>query len=179
MLTALQLAKLVRDVPDFPIPGVVFKDITTLLTHPGALADVTSHLEALTAGVEYDAVAAIESRGFVFGAALASRRRLPMVLLRKPGKLPADTISQAYSLEYGTAEIEMHRGSVEEGARVLLVDDLVATGGSAAAAAGLISRDGGEVVGAAFVIELSFLDGASRLREEGVPVHSLIRVGSE
>jgi adenine phosphoribosyltransferase len=179
MLSAMEIGELIRTVPDFPIPGVMFKDITTLLTHPGALEDTVIHLETLTAHLDYRAVAAIESRGFVFGSVLAARKGIPLVLIRKPGKLPAEVISQEYSLEYGTGSIHMHRHSLPEGTRVLIVDDLVATGGSAAAAADLLARDGCEVAGAAFVIDLGFLGGRTRLERKGLRVESLLRFPRE
>lgn len=179
MLTAVEIGALIRTVPDFPIPGILFKDITTILTHPGALEDTVVHLEALTGGMDYQAVAAIESRGFVFGSVLAARRGIPLVLVRKPGKLPADVISQEYSLEYGSGTLQMHARSLPRGTRVLIVDDLVATGGSVAAAADLLARDGCVVAGAAFVIDLSFLGGAARLQGRGLPVASLLRFSSE
>jgi len=175
MLTANEIGALIRTVPDFPIPGVMFKDITTILTHPGALEDTVAHLEELTRRFDYGAVAAIESRGFVFGSVLAARKGIPLVLIRKPGKLPAEVISREYSLEYGTGTIQMHRHSLPAGTRVLIVDDLVATGGSASAAADLLAMDGCEVVGAAFVIDLGFLGGSAMLEEKGLQVESLLR----
>ena len=179
MLSADEIGALVRTVPDFPIPGVMFKDITTILTHPGALADTVGHLERLTERFEYGAVAAIESRGFVFGSVLAARKGIPLVLVRKPGKLPGDIISQEYSLEYGKNTIQMHRHSVPEGTSILIVDDLVATGGSAAAAADLIVRDDCSVAGAVFVIDLEFLGGAAVLEKKGIKVASLLTYRSE
>ncbi len=176
MLNVRELEGLVRNVPDFPVPGIQFKDITTILTHPGALGDAVTHLEGVLEGVDFDAVASIESRGFVFGAVLAARRGIPLVLVRKPGKLPADTLKQEYTLEYGTGTVEMHRNSVPAGSRVLIVDDLVATGGSAAAAASLVRRDGSVPVAAAFIIDLVTLGGGRRLRESGLPVFSLMEI---
>jgi adenine phosphoribosyltransferase len=158
---------------------VVFKDITTLLTHPGSLRDTVSHLEEACSGFQFDAIAAIESRGFIFGALLAANRDLPLVLVRKPGKLPAETLSREYSLEYGTNTVEMHRNALPEGSRVLIVDDLIATGGSALAAADLLRRDGCHVAGAAFVIDLKFLGGGERLAADGVDYVGLIEVFSE
>lgn len=174
-----ELRRQIRDVPDFPIEGVVFKDITTLLAHPGSLRDTAEHMKEACSRFEYDAVAAIESRGFIFGAILASMLDLPMVLIRKPGKLPAETHRREYTLEYGTNVVEMHRNSLPDGSRVLIVDDLVATGGSALAAAELLRADGCSVAGAAFVIDLEFLGGGGRLREEGIEYVSLIDVPSE
>ncbi len=176
MHTVEELAGLIRNVPDFPIPGIQFKDITTLLTRPGALNDAVSRLEEMLGDLEYDAVAAIESRGFVFGAVLAARRNLPLILVRKPGKLPARTHRREYTLEYGSGAVEMHVDAVPRGSRVLLVDDLVATGGSAAAAAELIRMDRSAPVAAAFIIDLRTLGGSSRLRETGLPVYALLEI---
>ena len=174
---ASRLEELIRDVPDFPEKGIVFKDITTLLTHPGALGDAVSLMEESVSDIDYDAIASIESRGFVFGGVMAARADLPLVLIRKPGKLPADTIGVDYTLEYGSGRIEMHRHSLDRGSRVLIVDDLLATGGSALAAAGLIESDGSKAVGASFLVSLEFLDGRARLSTAGIPVRSVIDVG--
>jgi adenine phosphoribosyltransferase len=179
MLTPMQIEKLIRNVPGFPVPSVVFKDITTVLTAPGALSDTVDLIERELAGIGFDAVASIESRGFVFGAVLAARQGLPLVLLRKPGKLPAETIGEDYSLEYGTARIEMHRDSVPAGSRIVVVDDLVATGGSALAACHILERDGSSVVATAFVINLEFLGGRKRLVEAGYPVKYIVNVETE
>jgi adenine phosphoribosyltransferase len=179
MLTPAQIERLIRNVPGFPAPPVVFKDITTVLTTPGALSDTVDLLEEGLSGTDFDAVASIESRGFVFGAVLASRRRMPLVLLRKPGKLPAETIGEDYSLEYGTARIEMHRNSLPAGSRVVVVDDLVATGGSALAACHLVERDGSRAVATAFVVNLEVLGGRKRLEDAGYPVRFIVNVESE
>ncbi|HHX45309.1 MAG TPA: adenine phosphoribosyltransferase [Chloroflexi bacterium] len=169
----MDLANLVRDVPDFPVEGVLFKDITTLLRRPDAFREAVDALAARFADKRIDQVVAIESRGFVFGAPLAYKLGAGFVPVRKPGKLPAKTISREYSLEYGTNTLEMHVDAIDPGQRVLLVDDLLATGGSARAAVDLVERLGGVVVGAAFLIELEFLQGAKKL--EGYDVFSLIR----
>jgi adenine phosphoribosyltransferase len=179
MLGVDDLERLIRNVRDFPIEGVVFKDITTLLTHPGALASSVSMLENEVSDLEFDAIASIESRGFVFGSVLAARHGLPLVLIRKPGKLPADTHSMDYALEYGTNTVEMHRDSLSGGSRVLIVDDLIATGGSALASAKLIELDGAVVAGTAFVINLEFLGGRQRLADAGYKVRYLIDIQSE
>lgn len=176
MLNVRELEGLVRNVPDFPIPGIQFKDITTILTHPGALGDAVTHLEVILKDLDYNAVASIESRGFVFGAVLAARKGIPLILIRKPGKLPADTLREEYTLEYGTNAVEMHRDAVPRGSRVLIVDDLVATGGSATAAASLIRRDGSTPVAAAFIIDLVTLGGGESLRKAGLPVYSLMEI---
>ena len=179
MLSVEELNEKIRNVPDFPIKNVMFKDITTLLTHPGALSDTVEHMERLCGGFSYDAVAAIESRGFIFGSVLAARLSLPLVLIRKAGKLPAETLSQEYTLEYGTNTVEMHRNSLPSKSRVLIVDDLIATGGSAAAAASLLRKDGCHVAGAVFVIDLEFLGGGAKLSKDGIDYKALIRVEGE
>ncbi len=176
MLSVDQIAELFRDVKDFPQEGVVFKDITTVLTHPGALGDAVTHMLNLLEDIEFDAVAAIESRGFMFGGVIADRLGIPLVLVRKPGKLPADVISEDYTLEYGTNTVEMHRNSLEKGSRVLIVDDLVATGGTVIATAELIKRDGCIPAAAAFLMNLCFLGGAERIEKAGIPVRSLIEL---
>ncbi len=179
MLSITEISKLIRTIPDFPIPGVNFKDITTILTHSGALNETVKHLEKACEEFEYDAIAAIESRGFIFGSVIAAEKNLPLVLIRKPGKLPGDMISEEYSLEYGSNTLEMHSNSLPEGSRVLIVDDLLATGGSAIAAATLIRRDGNSVAGAAFVIDLEFLGGGKKLKEAGISFAALISISSE
>ncbi len=176
MLNVSEIADLFRNVPDFPRKGIVFKDVTTVLTHPGALGDSVTHLLKLLEDVEFDAVAAVESRGFMFGGIIADRLGIPLVLVRKPGKLPADVISEDYTLEYGTNTLEMHCNSLAEGSRVLIIDDLIATGGTALATVELIKRDGSIPVAAAFLMDLSFLGGAERIEEAGVPVRSLIKI---
>ncbi|MFO7949591.1 MAG: adenine phosphoribosyltransferase [Candidatus Fermentibacteraceae bacterium] len=176
MLTIEEIERLIRDVPDFPQKGVIFKDITTVMTSPGALGDTVTHMQESVDHLDYDAVAAIESRGFIFGAVLAAREGLPLVLVRKPGKLPAETIAEDYQLEYGSNTVEIHRGSLPSGSRVLLVDDLVATGGSMLAASRLVERDGCRVAGAAAVINLQFLGGGDRITDSGVEYRYLINV---
>lgn len=170
----MDLATWIRDIPDFPIEGILFKDITPLLRDATAFREAVSRLAARYQDQPVDLVAAIESRGFIFGAPLALQLGAGFVPIRKPGKLPADTVSVAYSLEYGVNTLEMHTDAVQPGQRVLIVDDLLATGGSARAAAELVERCGGVVAGFAFVIELEFLHGIDRL--EGYPVYSLLRV---
>ncbi|MCX6359317.1 MAG: adenine phosphoribosyltransferase [Armatimonadetes bacterium] len=150
---------LIRDVPDFPKPGIVFKDITPVLASPAAMREVTDRFEAFAAEVRPDVIAGVESRGFVLGAPLAMRMGLPFAPVRKAGKLPWRTLREEYALEYGTAAIEMHEDAVAAGSRVLIVDDLLATGGTAAAAARLVERLGGRVVGLCFMVELAFLKG--------------------
>jgi len=167
------LTNLIRDVPDFPIKGILFKDITTLLQDAQAFRQTVDALAKEYAGKQIDTVVAIESRGFIFGAPLAYRLGAGFVPIRKPGKLPAETVSIDYSLEYGTNTLEMHADAINQGQRVLIVDDLLATGGSAKAAVELVERLSGVVVGLAFVIELEFLDGIKKL--EGYDVLSLIK----
>ena len=158
------LLSTIRDVPDFPKPGIIFKDITTLLNHAEAFTLLMDHLEARYKEYDLDYVAGIESRGFIFGAALASRLGIGFVPVRKKGKLPYTTVSEKYSLEYGFDEIEIHidafRGT---GKRVLLMDDLIATGGTAEAAAKLIKKVNEELVEACFIINLKFLDGEKKV----------------
>ncbi len=162
-----------RDVPDFPKPGILFKDITPMLGDPRALAAAIDRLAALDCG-PIDKVAAIESRGFLFGAPLALRLGKGFVPVRKPGKLPWKTSRVEYVLEYGSDAVEIHQDAVHPGERVLLVDDLLATGGTMAAACELVQACGGVVAGCAFVVELCFLPGRERLR--GHRVEALIPV---
>ena len=169
----MDLAAIIRDIPDFPVKGILFKDITPLLREPNAYRQAVEQLSERYRGEEIDQVLAIESRGFIFGAALALELGAGFVPVRKPGKLPSDTIAVEYSLEYGTNRLEIHTDAIRPGERVLVVDDLLATGGSAQAAIELVERLGGKVVGAAFVIELQSLCGAERLA--GYPVYSLIK----
>lgn len=154
---------LIREIPDFPQPGVLFKDITPLLADPKAFHIVLDAIAHHFVGERVDAVVGVESRGFIFGGALAARLNASFVPVRKPGKLPYRTDKVSYSLEYGEAELEMHRDSLKEGAAVLVVDDLLATGGTAAAAGELVHRQGAFVIAYAFVIELSSLGGRERL----------------
>ena len=168
----MELASLIRDVPDFPVKGILFRDITTLIRNADAFQEVVNLLADHYVNLDIDVVVAIESRGFIFGAPLAYELGAGFVPVRKPGKLPADTISESYTLEYGTNTLEMHRDAIEPGQRVLVVDDLLATGGSARAAVNLVEQLGGEVVGVAFMIELGFLHGRDKL--EGYDVLSLI-----
>jgi adenine phosphoribosyltransferase len=166
------LKALIRDVPDFPMPGILFRDVTPLLRDPGGLRQVVDAFAARYRGQGVDVVAGIESRGFLFGAPLAVALGVGFVPIRKLGKLPAERISREYALEYGTNALEMHRDAVRPGERVLLIDDLLATGGTARAAAELIEELGGRVAEVAFVIELGFLNGRAAL--EGRPVHTLL-----
>jgi adenine phosphoribosyltransferase len=163
----------IRDVPDFPKPGILFKDITPLLQSPQGLSESIEQLSSLVEPASYDLVCGIESRGFIFATALAMRNRKGFVPIRKPGKLPWKTASESYELEYGRDTIEIHVDAVDGGRRVLMVDDLLATGGTMGAALKLVRRIGGEPVACCFVIELSFLHGRKRLGD--LPVHSLVK----
>jgi adenine phosphoribosyltransferase len=168
-----ELKALVRTIPDFPKPGVQFRDVTTLLLDPTGLART---IDALAATVDrpVDLVAAIEARGFVIGSALAIKLEAGLLLIRKDGKLPGATIAEDYALEYGSDRLAMHVDACTPGARVLIVDDLLATGGTALAAARLIERAGGEIAGARFVIDLPDLGGAKALADAGIEALSLI-----
>ncbi len=170
----LDLKSLVRTIPDYPKPGIMFSDITTLLKDASGFKSCVERLVEpyRTAGVE--AVVAIEARGFILGGAVADRLGTGFVPLRKRGKLPAAAIGQEYELEYGTDIIEVHQDAIREGERILLVDDLIATGGTAEAGVKLVRRVGGVVVGAAFIIDLPELGGAAKLEAQGVPCHTLI-----
>ena len=162
----------VRSIPDFPKPGILFRDITPLLADPKAFHMVIDALVERFIGQSVDAIVAIGSRGFIFGAPLASRLNTAFVPARKPGKLPADTLSVEYGLEYGRASLEMHRDALAADSNVVVIDDLLATGGTAAAAGELVLAQGARVLAYAFVIELDALEGRSKL--EPVPVVSLL-----
>ena len=168
----MDLASLIRDVPDFPIDGILFKDITTLTRNKEAFREAIDRMADRYADIDIDGIVAIEARGYIFGAPLAYKLGAGFVPIRKPGKLPAETISESYELEYGTNTLEMHRDGIEPGQRILVVDDLLATGGSARAAINLVERLGGTIVGVAFLVELDFLNGREKL--EGYDILSLI-----
>lgn len=172
-MTDIDLASLVRNIPDFPLPGIQFKDITTLIGHGQAFSKVIDTLAARYQHTPIDAVVGVESRGFIFSAPLALRLGVGLVPVRKPGKLPAETYQVEYELEYGTNTLEIHRDALTPGSRVVLVDDLLATGGTVGAASRLIELAGGQVVELAFVIELTFLGGREKLA--GYPIYSLIQ----
>jgi len=159
----MELEKYIRDIPDFPKPGIVFKDITPLLAEPKAFHEAIDRLHEHYRNQDFDAVAAAEARGFLFAAPLALSLNRPLVPLRKPGKLPYRTYSLKYELEYGEAELQVHTDGVNTGQRVLMVDDLLATGGTMHAGCQLIERAGGQVAGCAFLVELRFLKGRERL----------------
>jgi adenine phosphoribosyltransferase len=163
----------IRDVPDFPKPGILFKDITPVLADPRAFNTCLDLIAEHYDGKPLDAIVGIEARGFIFGAALAARMRKAFVPARKPGKLPAAKHTVSYDLEYGSDAVEMHRDAIAPGEKALIVDDLIATGGTAWATCELVRRLGGEVIGAAFIIELTFLPGRKRL--EPVQAFSLLQ----
>jgi adenine phosphoribosyltransferase len=159
----MDLKQFIRDIPDFPKPGILFKDIMPLLANPVAFQHAVDLLAVHYDGRPIDAIAAAEARGFLFAAPLALRLHKPLVPLRKPGKLPYRTYSLKYDLEYGSAELQMHEDGFAKGSRVLLVDDVLATGGTMAAGAQLVEHAGGQVVGCAFLVELTFLGGRAKL----------------
>jgi adenine phosphoribosyltransferase len=163
----MDLASLLRDVPDFPKPGILFKDITPLLASPAGMTEAIARLAAFDFGT-IDKVAAIESRGFLFGVPLAMQLGIGFVPVRKPGKLPWKTNRVEYVLEYGTDAIEIHQDAIRPGERVLLVDDVLATGGTMGAAVELVKACGGTVAGCAFVVELGFLHGRKRLGDHRI-----------
>ena len=171
------LRNYIRDVPDFPQQGIVFKDITTLLKNAAAFHQAVDELALRFEQNKVDKILGIESRGFIFAAALAYKWGKGVILARKPGKLPAEKITQQYQLEYGTDAIEMHRDAVSANERILIIDDLLATGGTVSAAVKLVEQLQGEVAGIGFLIELSFLHGREKLAK--YRVESLIRYESE
>jgi adenine phosphoribosyltransferase len=171
-LVPSELRRLIRDIPDFPNPGIVFKDITPLLADAGALTRAVDGLAELAEPLRADCVIAAEARGFLLGPALALRLGAGFVLARKPGKLPFQTLSADYQLEYGVDRLELHTDAIAPGARVLVHDDLLATGGTARALCELVESAGGKVVGCGFLIELAFLGGRERLKPH--EAHALI-----
>jgi adenine phosphoribosyltransferase len=167
----------IRTIPDYPKPGIMFRDITTLLGNARAFRRAVDELVQPWAGMKIDKVAGIEARGFILGGAVAHQVSAGFVPIRKKGKLPHQTVRMAYLLEYGTDEMEMHVDAVVKGDRVVLVDDLIATGGTAEGAVKLLRQMGAEVVAACFIIDLPDLGGAEKLRKMGVPVRTLIAFG--
>jgi len=168
-----ELKSFIRDVPDFPKKGVLFKDITTLLKEPRALRLAIDAMATPFLKSKIDQVVGVESRGFIFSPAIAYRLDAGFIPVRKPGKLPAETDSMAYELEYGKDSLEIHKDAIAEGSRVLVVDDLLATGGTAKATKDLVERSGGQVIGFSFLIELESLKGNEKLG--GIPIHSLVK----
>lgn len=169
---SFNLDSAIRKVPNFPKEGILFYDVTGILVDPAAFRHCVDTMVARCAGRGIDAIAAIEARGFIFAAPLAERLGLPLILVRKKGKLPGKTISRSYELEYGRAEIEIHEADIPRGKKVLLVDDLVATGGTLLAAADILRQGGATVAGVLAVVGLPFLDYAAKLA--GIPVETLI-----
>lgn len=172
-----RIESLIRTIADFPSPGILFRDLTPVLADPAGFEAVLSAFEKICAADRPEAIVAIEARGFLFGAPLAARLRVPLIPVRKAGKLPFQVRKVSYALEYGTAELEMHTDALAHGTRALVVDDVLATGGTAVAAAELVRSLGGTVSAFAFVVELPGLGGAARLREAGESglVHSLVQ----
>ena len=167
-MITVDLKQQIRNVPDFPKPGILFYDITTLLRDPQGFKTTIDVLAAPYAGKGIDLVIGIESRGFILGAAVADRIGAGLIPVRKPGKLPGQVIKEIYDLEYGKDALEVHADAIDKGQRVLIVDDVLATGGTAAAAAQLVKTLGGELHGLAFLIELTFLNGRSKVGQENV-----------
>src|SRR5262249_29938221 len=161
--TSIDLREHIRDIPDFPKPGILFKDITPLLSHPEAFRDAIDRLTQAFADQNLDAVAAAEARGFIFGAPLALALNVGFVPIRKPGKLPYATIAMEYQLEYGNDKLEVHSDALRPNSRVLMLDDVLATGGTMRACCDLILQTGAEVAACAFILELDFLKGRDRL----------------
>ncbi|WP_454286395.1 adenine phosphoribosyltransferase [Rhizobium arsenicireducens] len=171
---ALELASSIRSIPDYPKPGIIFRDITTLLGNPRAFRRTVDELVQPYAGLKIDKIAGMEARGFILGGAVAHQLSTGFVPIRKKGKLPHETVSIAYSLEYGIDEMEMHIDAVEPGQKVILVDDLIATGGTAVGAVQLLRKIGADVISACFVIDLPDLGGRKKLEALGVEVRTLV-----
>lgn len=169
----MDLSKFIRTVPDFPEPGIMFRDVTTLFAEPQAFKAMIEQFNQQFNGVDIDYIGGIDARGFIIGAALALTREIGFVPVRKKGKLPYDTISEDYALEYGTATLEIHADAVSAGSKVLIVDDLIATGGTAIAAVNLFGKLNANVIGCAFLVDLPELGGADKLRSIDVSVTSL------
>ena len=173
----MDLKGLIRTIPDYPKPGIMFRDVTTLLSDAQGFKAAIARLAEPYRTEPIDVVAGIEARGFITAGAIADRLGVGFVPIRKKGKLPSKVISQSYQLEYGTDTLEMHEDALARGKRVLLVDDLIATGGTAEAAAKLIRRLNGDIIGAAFIIDLPDLGGARLLESQGIKVHALMAFG--
>ncbi|MGE0829966.1 MAG: adenine phosphoribosyltransferase [Hyphomonadaceae bacterium] len=171
----MNLADTIRTIPDYPKPGILFRDITTLLGDASAFRAAVDALARPFLARGIDKVAGVEARGFILGGAVAHQLSAGFTPVRKKGKLPAETLRQTYALEYGTDEVEIHADAIRPGENVLLVDDLIATGGTAGAALQLLRRAGARIAGAAFVIDLPDLGGAARLETAGVAIHALVR----
>ena len=170
----MELSKYIRSIPDYPKKGILFRDITTLIKNKEAFKETIDQLSKLSSKIIYNKLVAIESRSFIFASALSYNLSKSLILMRKKGKLPADTFSQDFVLEYGKATIEVHKDSINKNDSVLIVDDLIATGGTSEAAAKLVEKSGGKVAGFIFVINLYDLGGVKKLQEKGYEVQSLI-----
>lgn len=168
----MDLAKSIRSIPDFPKKGIVFRDITTLLKDPAALKEMMTQLRARYKDERIDKIVGIESRGFIMGTPLALELGCGLVLVRKPGKLPSEVVAMEYELEYGFDKLEIHKDAIDDGEKVLIVDDLLATGGTAEATCKLVEKVGGDIAGCAFVIELDELQGRKKL--EGRDIFSIV-----
>ena len=170
----IDIRKLIRIVPDFPKPGIGFFDITTLLKNKQGFQEVIDTFSDHFKDFDFDKIAGVEARGFVFASALAYKMNKGLILIRKPGKLPAETFSQKYELEYGADALEMHKDAVEPGEKIVVIDDLIATGGTVKAACKLIENAGGEVAGIGFMIELCFLKGIDKLKKYNI--YSMLKI---
>ena len=170
----MDLKKYIRSIPDYPKKGILFRDITTLIKDKDAFKESIDQMSKLLSKLEFDQIAAIESRGFVFGSVLANNFSKPLILIRKKDKLPAEKYSEDFKLEYGSATLEIHKDSIEAKEKVIIIDDLIATGGTAQAAGKLIEKSGGEVLGFVFVINLFDLGGKELLEKKGYKCYSLI-----
>lgn len=177
MVNSKGLSSWIRSVPDFPKKGIVFRDITTLLKDASAFKEALDEFQSRYQSVRIDKIVGIESRGFIFGAALADRLHAGFIAARKPGKLPAGTLKEEYELEYGRDSIEIHADAIQQGEHILVHDDLLATGGTASATCRLVERMGGTIVGCSFLIELAFLKGRERLKR--YDLFSIIKYDSE
>ena len=175
----MDLKKYIRTVPNFPNDGIMFRDVTTLFNHAGAFEQAVSQFKNLWQEDGVEAIAGIDARGFIIGGALATKLGLPFLALRKKGKLPYNTISEEYELEYGKASLEIHTDAIQKGDSVLIVDDLIATGGTAIAGVNLIKALGGNIVGCGFIIDLPDLGGAKKIEDLGVKVKSLLSYEGE
>ena len=171
----MDLKKYIRSIPDYPKKGILFRDITTLIKNPDAFKFTNKKIIEIAKKIDFDKVAAIESRGFIFASTVSYELNKPFILLRKKNKLPAETHSVDFKLEYGEATIEVHKDSIEKNEKVLVIDDLIATGGTAEAAAKLISISGGEIAAFIFVINLFDLPGENLLKSKGFSTHSLVK----
>ena len=170
----MELKKYIRSIPDYPKKGILFRDITTLIKNKVAFKETIDQLSKLASKFKFDKIAAVESRGFVFASVISYKLSKPLILMRKKGKLPADTFSQDFVLEYGKATIEVHKDSINKNDSVLIIDDLIATGGTAEAAAKLVEKSGGKVTGFIFVINLYDVGGIKKLKDQGYEALSLM-----